>query len=136
MLFERYTSLYSTVPTGVKFPDNWHFCWLTVVQRGCQLSGYNCILDPHILTKFLGDFAVVNENQKAGTFVSFITVTDGDIGQNGDFVAAVKPKDKFELIEDDIEGSLILVTEKSFDREIAEVQNVTVTVCDRGTPKQ
>lgn len=79
---------------------------------------------------------MVDENQKAGTFVSFITVTDGDVGQNGDFVAAVKPKDKFELIEDDIEGSLILVTKKSFDRENSEVQNVTVTVCDRGTPKQ
>ena len=88
------------------------------------------------MTKFSGDFAVVNENKKAGTFVSFITVTDGDIGQNGDFVAAVKPKDKFELIEDDIEGSLILVTKKCFDREIAEIQNVTVTVCDWGTPKQ
>lgn len=73
---------------------------------------------------------MVDENQKAGTFVSFITVTDGDVGQNGDFVAAVKPKDKFELIEDDIEGSLILVTKKSFDRENSEVQNVTVTVCD------
>ena len=33
----------NTVVSRLLTPDNWHFCWLTVVQRGCQLSGYNCI---------------------------------------------------------------------------------------------
>lgn len=79
---------------------------------------------------------MVNENEDSGTFVSFITVTDGDIGQNGNFVAAVKPKDKFQLIADDIEGSLILVTKKPFDREQNSMQNVTITACDKGTPKK
>ena len=76
------------------------------------------------------------ENQKSGTFVSFVTVTDGDLGQNGKFVAAVKPKDKFQLIADNIEGSLILVTRAPFDREKTQSQNVTITACDQGTPKK
>ena len=32
-----------TIRGSVKFPYNWHFCWLTVVQRRCQLSGDNYI---------------------------------------------------------------------------------------------
>ena len=41
-LDERCTALYNGLFSNRKFPDNWYFCWLTVVQRGCQLSGYDC----------------------------------------------------------------------------------------------
>ena len=79
---------------------------------------------------------MVNENENAGTFVSFVTINDGDMGTNGKFVAAVRPKEKVRLIPDDIEGSLILVSKFAFDREEKDFYNATITACDEGIPKK
>ena len=76
------------------------------------------------------------ENEESGTFISFVSISDGDSGTNGKFVAGVKPNDKFRLIQDDIEGSLILVSKIKFDREQKDFYNVTITACDEGTPKK
>ena len=86
---------------------------------------------------FLESYASVEENEKIGTFISFVTITDGDMGSNGRFVAAVRPKDKFKLEADSYGShSLILMTKKVFDREEKEFHNATITACDEGTPKK
>ena len=91
----------------------------------------------YLNTYFLESYASVEENEKIGTFISFVTITDGDMGSNGRFVAAVRPKDKFKLEADSYgSDSLILMTKKVFDREEKEFHNATITACDEGTPKK
>ena len=77
-----------------------------------------------------GNAALVMENQPAGTFVSWLRVTDqdtSDFGLNNQKpTLRVEPNEYFKISDD------VIVTRKSFDRETQDFYTLTVTACDAG----
>jgi len=80
-----------------------------------------------------GSFAIVNESEKAGTFVAFVSVEDLDSGQNSQISVTVAPTHLFTVEEED-GGDFVVKTRVPFDREQKEFYNLTVKACDNGKP--
>lgn len=76
--------------------------------------------------------AIVMENEPAGTFAVWYFVEDLDLDQNGMTTVFIQPENLFELRQED--G--LIVTRATFDREIRDTYELTVTACDKGTPKR
>jgi len=68
------------------------------------------------------------ENQPAGTFVSWLRVTNQneDGSANHKPTLTVEPREFFKIFDD------VIVTRKSFDREVQQFFTLTVTACDSG----
>ena len=62
----------------------------------------------------------------------WVKVTDEDFDANGETDITIEPEDIFQMRSDD--G--VIVSTKSFDREEKSKYQLTVTACDRGTPKR
>ena len=78
------------------------------------------------------EIAVINENAPIGTYVVWVKVTDEDFNANGDIYVSLQPDEIFEMILD--HGAI--VSRKQFDRETKDSYELTLTACDRGTPKR
>ena len=76
--------------------------------------------------------AVVNENAPIGTYLVLVKVTDEDFNANGDIYVSLQPDEIFQMMPDD--G--VIVSRKQFDRETKDSYKLTLTACDRGTPKR
>ena len=75
----------------------------------------------------------MNESEKAGTFVAFVSVEDLDSGQNSQISVTVAPTHLFTVEEED-GGDFVVKTRVPFDREQKEFYNLTVKACDNGKP--
>ena len=80
----------------------------------------------------INSVAIVMENEPAGTFAVWYFVEDLDLDQNGMTTVSIQPENLFELRQED--G--LIVTRATFDREIRDTYELTVTACDKGTPKR
>ena len=90
----------------------------------------NHVLYAKIVT--INSVAIVMENEPAGTFAVWYFVEDLDLDQNGMTTVSIQPENLFELRQED--G--LIVTRATFDREIRDTYELTVTACDKGTPKR
>ena len=72
------------------------------------------------------------ENEAAGAFVVWYFVSDLDLDLNGETEVSVEPSDLFMLKPED--G--LVVTRVIFDREEQDSYQLTLTACDKGTPKR
>lgn len=80
----------------------------------------------------INSVAIIMENEPAGTFAVWYFVEDLDLDQNGMTTVSIQPENLFELRQED--G--LIVTRATFDREIRDTYELTVTACDKGTPKR
>ena len=75
------------------------------------------------------------ENEKPGSFVAFVTVSDLDGDINSSIDVELKPSNYFNIRRES-ENEFILESRMSFDREIKENYNVEITACDGGKPQR
>ena len=62
----------------------------------------------------------------------WVKVTDKDFDANGETDVTLQPDEIFQMMPDD--G--VIVSRKQFDRETKDSYKLTLTACDRGTPKR
>ncbi|XP_046901981.1 protocadherin alpha-2-like [Hypomesus transpacificus] len=75
----------------------------------------------------------VQEDEKAGTAVALVTVTDGDGGKNGAVQCGIATPVPFKL-QPSYKNYYSLVVDGPLDRELASQYNVTILAVDEGTP--
>ncbi|XP_012583226.1 PREDICTED: protocadherin gamma-A1-like [Condylura cristata] len=75
----------------------------------------------------------VPENFPPGAIIALITVHDQDSGDNGHITCSIAGNLPFKL-EKSVDNYYRLVTERSLDRELSSMYNITVTATDQGTP--
>ncbi|XP_012663777.1 protocadherin gamma-A1 isoform X8 [Otolemur garnettii] len=75
----------------------------------------------------------VPENFPPGSIIAVISVQDEDSGDNGHTTCFIPRNLPFKL-EKLVDNYYRLVTERTLDRELTSVYNITVTATDRGTP--
>ncbi|XP_012501266.1 PREDICTED: protocadherin gamma-A1 isoform X8 [Propithecus coquereli] len=75
----------------------------------------------------------VPENCPPGSIIAVISVQDEDSGDNGHTTCFIPGNLPFKL-EKLVDNYYHLVTERTLDRELTSVYNITVTATDQGTP--
>lgn len=74
----------------------------------------------------------MNENEPVGSFVVWVKVMDQDFDANGETDVSIQPEEIFQMQPDD--G--VIISKRQFDREQRATYKLTVTACDKGTPKR
>jgi len=76
----------------------------------------------------------VTESADIGTFVALVSVSDADLGDNGNTRCELVPDLHFELVELQRSAKFKIVTRALLDRETRDEYHLNVTCSDRGQP--
>ena len=76
----------------------------------------------------------VSEIADVGTFVALVSVSDADLGDNGNTWCQLVPSVHFELVELQRSAKFKIVTRALLDRETRDEYQLNITCSDRGRP--
>lgn len=76
----------------------------------------------------------VSEIADVGTFVALVSVSDADLGDNGNTWCQLVPSVHFELVELQRSAKFKIVTRALLDRETRDEYHLNITCSDRGRP--
>jgi len=76
----------------------------------------------------------VSESADVGTFVALVSVSDADVGDNGNTWCQLEPGLHFQLVELQRSAKFKIVTRALLDRETRDEYHLNITCSDRGQP--